>query len=74
MLDLLTDRGWFWTAALFYLAVFIDLYSRMVVGWAMAGHMATSFDCDALTMSLCRRRLPKDEIVHSDCNKYYSAA
>jgi ABC-type uncharacterized transport system permease subunit len=49
MLDLLTDRGWFWTAALFYLAVFIAgtvgllrhgrrasslTYALMLVGYA----------------------------------------
>ena len=49
MLDLLSDRGWFWTAALFYLAVFIAgtvgllrhgrrasnlTYALMLVGYA----------------------------------------
>ena len=33
MLDLLTDRGWLWTAALFYLAVFI---AGLRVGFALS--------------------------------------
>jgi len=41
------------------------LFSRKVVGWAMAGRMAASLVCDALTMALWRRKLPEGAIVHS---------
>lgn len=34
-----TQEGWL------YLAVVIDLYSRQVVGWPMAGHIPTGHKC-----------------------------
>ncbi|WP_442918163.1 IS3 family transposase [Magnetococcus sp. PR-3] len=40
-----TKEGWL------YLAVWIDLYSRSVVGWSMADHMQASLATDALRMS-----------------------
>jgi len=41
-----TAEGWL------YLAVWIDLYSRSVVGWSMAEPMRASLVTDALTMAL----------------------
>ena len=65
-----TDEGWL------YLAVVIDLYSRMVVGWAMNERMTATLVCDALEMALWRRGRPRGVIVHSDrgsqyCSKAY---
>lgn len=65
-----TDEGWL------YLAVVVDLYSRMVVGWSMNERMTASLVCDALTMALWRRGKPRGVIVHSDrgsqyCSKLY---
>jgi putative transposase len=60
-----TDEGWL------YLAVLIDLYSRRVVGWAMAERMTAELVCAALTMALWRRRMPKGVIVHSDRGSQY---
>jgi putative transposase len=65
-----TSEGWV------YLAVVIDLYSRMVVGWAMSDRMKTSLVCDALMMALWRRGNPREVIVHTDrgsqyCSKRY---
>jgi hypothetical protein len=40
-----TDEGWL------YLAVVIDLFSRMVVGWSMKPHMQASLVTDALRMA-----------------------
>jgi len=37
-----TEEGWL------YLAVIIDLYSRLVVGWAMAERMTAELTCQAL--------------------------
>ena len=37
-----TDEGWL------YLAVWIDLYSRAVVGWSMQDHMKSTLVCEAL--------------------------
>lgn len=60
-----TDEGWL------YLAVVIDLYSRLVVGWAMAERINAELVCDALKMALWRRRMPKGVIVHSDRGSQY---
>ena len=60
-----TDEGWL------YLAVVIDLYSRLVVGWAIAERMTADLACHALTMALWRRKMPTDVIVHSDRGSQY---
>ena len=60
-----TDEGWL------YLATVIDLYSRMVVGWAMSERMTASLVCDALTMGLWRRGMPKGVIMHTDRGSQY---
>jgi len=63
-----TDEGWL------YLAVVIDLYSRLVVGWAMAERINAELVCNALQMALWRRRMPKGVIVHSDRGSQYCSA
>jgi putative transposase len=45
-----TWEGWL------YLAVFVDLFSRRVVGWSMATHMRTEGALGALNMALGPRR------------------
>jgi len=66
------DITYLWTAeGWLYLAVVIDLYSRLVVGWAMAERMTAELACNALQMALWRRRLPKKVIVHSDRGSQY---
>ena len=63
-----TDEGWL------YLAVVLDLYSRLVVGWAMAERMTAGLVCEALTMALWRRKRPTGVIVHSDRSSQYCSA
>jgi len=63
-----TEEGWL------YLAVVIDLYSRLVVGWAIAERMTADLTCQALKMALWRRRMPKGVIVHSDRGSQYCSA
>ncbi len=63
-----TDEGWL------YLAVVLELYSRKVIGWAMAERMTASLVYDALTMALWRRKRPKNVIVHSDRGSQYCSA
>jgi putative transposase len=46
-----------------YLAVVLDVWSRRVVGWAMASHLRTELVLEALEMAL-RRRRPKGEVIH----------
>jgi putative transposase len=48
------------------LAVVLELYSRRVIGWAIAERMTAALVCDALLMALWRHRMPKGVIVHSD--------
>jgi len=60
-----TGQGWL------YLAVVIDLFSRMVIGWAMDKHMKADLICDALQMALWRRHMPKGVMVHSDRGSQY---
>jgi len=55
-----TGEGWL------YLAAVQDLFSRRIVGWAMAAHMRSELVVDALQMAVCRRRPPKGTIHHSD--------
>jgi putative transposase len=55
-----TGEGWL------YLAAVQDLFSRRIVGWAMAPHMRSELVVDALRMAVRRRRPPKGTIHHSD--------
>jgi transposase InsO family protein len=56
-----------------YLATVIDLYSRKVVGWAVADHMRTTLVTDALTMALCHRAPVGAVIFHSDRGTQYTS-
>jgi len=55
-----THEGWP------YLAVVIDLWSRMVVGWSMSQRIDTQLALDALVMALWRRRPSQPVLAHSD--------
>ena len=48
-----------------YLAVVLDVFSRRVVGWAMAPHLRTALVTEALEMAVGQRR-PTAVIHHSD--------
>ena len=63
-----TGAGWL------YLAVVIDLFSRKVVGWAMAPHMPAKLVCDALHMAVQQRQPAAGLIVHSDRGSQYASA
>lgn len=62
-----TSEGWL------YLAVLIDLYSRRVVGWAIAEHMRTELATNALKMALGRRRPPSNLVHHTDRGCQYAS-
>jgi len=55
-----TSTGWM------YLAVYIDLYSRKVVGWAIDTHMRSELVETALKRALWNRKPPKGLMVHTD--------
>ena len=60
-----TEEGWL------YLAVVLDLYARLIVGWSMSERMTKKLVCDALQMALWRRKKPSGVIVHSDRGSQY---
>jgi putative transposase len=49
-----------------YLAIVLDVWSRRVVGWAMAEHLRTELVVDALDMAIWRRRPAAGLVYHSD--------
>jgi putative transposase len=58
-----------------FLAFVIDVYSRRVVGWQLAGHMRASLVCDALRMAVCTRPRHGADVKlvhHSDRGSQYS--
>ena len=59
-------------AGFLYLAIVLDVYSRRIVGWAMAPHLKTDLVLDALDMALAQRR-PAGVIHHSDRGCQYTA-
>ncbi len=59
-------------AGFLFLAVVLDVWSRRVVGWAMAAHLRTELVPDALDMAL-RRRRPQGVIHHSDQGCQYTS-
>jgi putative transposase len=56
-----------------YLAFILDVYSRRVVGWAMATHLRTELVVDALEMALWRRKPGAGLIHHTDRGVQYTA-
>lgn len=62
-----TRSGWL------YLALVMDLFSRRIVGWAMASHMQTALVSSALQMALQQRRPGKGLILHSDRGSQYAS-
>ena len=64
-----TGEGWL------FLATVIDLFSRRVIGWALASHMRAELACDALKMAIATRGGNVDGVTfHSDRGSQYSAA
>jgi putative transposase len=62
-----TWQGWL------YLAVVLDLYSRMVVGWSMKPSLTRELVLDALMMAVWRRRPRQRVMVHSDQGSQYGS-
>ena len=61
-----TREGWL------YLAVILDLYSRLVVGWSMADRMTRQLVLDALQMAVGRRCPEPGLLHHSDRGSQYA--
>ena len=62
-----TWEGWLYVAAV------LDLFSRRVVGWAIADHMQTELALDALRMAVRQRRPKPGLIHHSDRGSQYAS-
>lgn len=56
-----------------YLSVVLDVYSRRIVGWAMADHLRTELVVSALEMALWNRRPAHGVIHHSDQGSQYTS-
>lgn len=63
-----TGEGWL------YVAVVLDLYSRLIVGWSMQSRMTAQLVTDAMLMAIWRRR-PKEAALlhHSDQGSQYTS-
>jgi putative transposase len=70
--DLTYLRCW---EGLVFFAFVLDAYSRMIVGWQLAGHMRSDLVLDALKMALGQRGTGADvELVHhSDRGSQYTS-
>ena len=62
---LATGSGWL------YLTVIIDLFSRMVVGWALSSSLSHQMVVVALKRAISRRRPAKGLVFHSDLGVQY---
>ena len=60
-----THRGWL------YLAVVMDIWSRMIVGWSMSARMTAELADDALKMAIARRRPGTGCVHNSDHGSQY---
>ncbi|MFC2084418.1 IS3 family transposase [Bacteroidota bacterium] len=60
-----TKEGWL------YLAVIMDLYSRMIVGWAMSERINKELVLRALNQAIIRRNPAEGLIFHSDRGSQY---
>jgi putative transposase len=63
-----TGEGWL------YLATVIDLATKMVTGWQLAGHMRTSLVTDALAMAISHGHAQPGAVFHSDKGCQYTSA
>jgi putative transposase len=61
-----TQEGWL------YLAAILDLYTRRIVGWAMAERMTSELTLAALRMAIQQRRPTAGLIHHSDQGSQYT--
>jgi transposase InsO family protein len=62
-----TGQGWL------YLAAVLDLFSRRIVGWAMAASLSTELTLNALRMALQSRQPLPGWIHHSDHGSQYTS-
>lgn len=62
-----TDEGWL------YLAVVIDWFSRLVVGWAVSDTPDSALCIQALQLAIHRRKPTQSIVFHTDRGSQYSS-
>jgi putative transposase len=63
-----TTSGWR------YLAVWIGLFSRRILGWKLDARMVAPLAIEALSRALCNRRVePNQLLIHTDQGSQYWA-
>jgi putative transposase len=62
-----TDEGYM------YLAVFMDLYSRKIVGWALGERLTASLVLQALRQAILIRNPPAGLLIHTDRGSQYTS-
>jgi putative transposase len=62
-----TWEGWL------YLAVVMDLHSRMIIGWSMQPTLVRDLVLDALLMAVWKRKPKQPVIMHSDQGSQYGS-
>ena len=55
-----------------YLSVWLDLYSRKVIGWALADHMREELIVNSFKKALISRTFSQSTIIHSDRGGQYA--
>jgi len=69
-----SDTTYVWTAeGWLYVAVILDLFSRLVVGWAMSATNDEALVTLAFEMALVRRSPPREMLLHSDQGSTYTS-
>jgi putative transposase len=63
----LTAAGWVYTSFI------LDLFSRRIVGWQVAGHLRADLALDALEMAIWTRDAGDDLVHHSDRGVQYTS-
>jgi len=61
-----TREGWL------YMCIWLDLFSRKIVGWSLSTSLASSFVCESLQSAL-RRRPGARPLIHSDRGVQYAS-
>lgn len=70
----LSDITYVWTReGWLYVCAVLDLFTRRIVGWAIAEHMRQQLVLDALEMAAKVRRPPPGLIFHSDRGSQYAS-
>jgi len=62
-----TQEGWL------YLCIVLDLFSRIIAGWAMESHMKAELAITALSMAVIHRKPPEKLLFHSDQGIQYAS-